>query len=63
LPGLSGFVLAQQAKRLKPDLMVIFTTGFIPQSQWDHRRNGAVLRKPYSGRQLIAEITRVTGIA
>jgi CheY-like chemotaxis protein len=62
MPGLSGFALAEQAKRLKPDLLVIFTTGFIPQSMWDQRRSGAVLRKPYSGRQLFAEITRLTGV-
>src|SRR5438067_128940 len=49
MPGLSGFALAQQAKRLKPDLMVLYKTGFIPPSMWDQRRNGAVLRKPYSG--------------
>ncbi len=61
MPGLSGFVLAQQAKRLRPNLYVIFTTGVIPQSQWDDRRNGAVLRKPYSGAQLLAEIKRVIG--
>jgi len=58
MPGLSGFGLAREAKRLKPDLSVIFTTGFIPQSQWDEQRNGAVLRKPYRGQQLLAEVTK-----
>jgi DNA-binding NtrC family response regulator len=59
MPGLSGFVLAQQAKRLRANLAVVFTTGVIPPSQWDERRNGAVLRKPYSGEQLLAAVERV----
>jgi CheY-like chemotaxis protein len=58
MPGLSGFALVRQAKQLQPGLRVVFTTGFIPPEEWDEQRYGPVLRKPYSARQLIAEIAR-----
>ena len=60
MPGLSGFVLAQQARRVQPHLRVIFTTGRISQAQWD-QRNGTVLRKPYRRDQLDAEIMKAIG--
>ena len=58
MPGLSGFALARQARQLQPGLRVVFTTGFIAPEGWDEARYGRVLRKPYSPRQLAAEIAR-----
>jgi CheY-like chemotaxis protein len=58
MPGLSGFALARQAKQLQPGLRVVYTTGFIPPDEWDELRYGRVLRKPYSPRQLAAEIAK-----
>jgi len=61
MPGLSGFVLAEQARRIQPDLCVIYCTGIIPDGQWDHQRNGAVVLKPYDGDRIASAIREVMG--
>ena len=63
MPGLSGLVLAQQAKRLQPNLQVIFISGCVSLRAWDGHRNGTVLFKPYHIRQLDREIMKALGQA
>jgi DNA-binding NtrC family response regulator len=63
MPGLSGFLLAQQAKRLQPNLRVIFATGRIQEPHWDWTRFGPVLHKPFRADALIAEVERLLPVA
>jgi DNA-binding NtrC family response regulator len=63
MPGLSGILLAQQAKRIQPKLHVIFTTGAISLRQSDAQRHGTFLFKPYHARQLDFTITKALGEA
>jgi CheY-like chemotaxis protein len=58
MPGMSGFTLARRARQLRPDLMVVLTTGYVSPavaaaiSDGGHR----VLPKPYRPAQLIQAI-------
>jgi CheY-like chemotaxis protein len=58
MPGISGFTLARRARQLRPELMVVLTTGYVSPvvaaaiSEGGHR----VLPKPYRPRQLIEAI-------
>jgi CheY-like chemotaxis protein len=58
MPGLSGFALAREAKKLQPELRVMYTTGFVPAQGWDTERYGAVVRKPYRAQHLAAEVKK-----
>ena len=57
MPGMSGYELAVAAKRLRPELRVLYTSGF---PGWAH--NSAVvprahtLPKPWRAQQLVSEI-------
>jgi len=57
MPGLSGFELAEQAKLIRPDLRVLYITGFSERPQ-DRRklRYGKVLQKPIRAAELTYEI-------
>src|SRR5690242_18325489 len=48
MPGLDGFALANEAKRLRPDLRVLHVTGHIdPERLRGDQRHGRVLKKPF----------------
>jgi CheY-like chemotaxis protein len=57
MPGMSGYELALAAKRLQPELRVLYTSGF---PGWAH--NSAIvprahtLPKPWRAQQLVSEI-------
>jgi CheY-like chemotaxis protein len=57
MPGMSGYELALAAKRLRPELRVLYTSGF---PGWGH--NSAIvprahtLPKPWRAQQLVSEI-------
>lgn len=57
MPGLSGFELAEQAKLIRPDLRVLYITGYAERPQ-DRRktRYGKVLQKPIRADELAAEV-------
>lgn len=59
MPGMNGFELADRAKTVRPDLCIIYTTGYsvdrLPPSQ---RLHGALLLKPWALDQLLQEIDR-----
>jgi CheY-like chemotaxis protein len=57
MPGLSGFELAEQAKLIRPDLRVLYITGYAERPQ-DRRkmRYGKVLQKPMRADELTAEV-------
>lgn len=59
MPGMNGFELANRAKTVRPDLCIIYTTGYsvdsLPPSENLH---GALLLKPWALDQLLQEIDR-----
>ncbi|GIL39159.1 response regulator [Roseiterribacter gracilis] len=53
MPGMDGFTLADFATILRPDLAVLFATGFAEELAGAHRMLGTkVLQKPYRQTQL-----------
>jgi CheY-like chemotaxis protein len=63
MPGLSGFELAEQAKLIRPNLRILYVTG------WDDRledrkrqRYGKVLRKPIRDEVLATEVHQALAI-
>ena len=58
LPGMSGYELALAAKRLRPELRVLYTSGF---PGWGHDPEIApranTLPKPWRAQQLVSETT------
>jgi CheY-like chemotaxis protein len=55
-----GVGLAEQAKALRPDLPVLYATGFAGASRLDdHTIHGVVLNKPYGSKQLLLAIERL----
>jgi CheY-like chemotaxis protein len=57
MPGLTGFELAEQAKLIRPDLRVLYMTGYAERPQDRKRmRYGKVLQKPMRADELTAEI-------
>jgi two-component system, chemotaxis family, CheB/CheR fusion protein len=55
--GMSGYALAEAARRLLPDLRVLFATGYAGEMGKADHREWNVLRKPYR-RQELAESVR-----
>jgi CheY-like chemotaxis protein len=57
MPGLSGFELATRAKLIRPELGIVYATGYgYSAAGRDSPRHGHVLRKPYRVHELLAEI-------
>jgi CheY-like chemotaxis protein len=59
--GLDGFELAHQAKQLRPDLRVVYTSGFIKEIPWGEKGlgYGPLLPKPWRRDQLVQVIQSV----
>jgi CheY-like chemotaxis protein len=58
LPGMSGWTLAEQARALRPDLPVIYATGFSPDAP-RFVSNSVLLRKPYLPSAAIAAVEKL----
>jgi CheY-like chemotaxis protein len=62
LPGMDGHELAAEARRLRPDLKVLFLTGYDP-SQWSGDRTQgpgtSYLGKPYQEQDLLGALRRL----
>ena len=61
MPGLSGVELAKQAKRLRPNLKVIFATGHAVRAH-EAARIGKLLIKPIRAQQIEVEIRELVGV-
>jgi CheY-like chemotaxis protein len=61
--GLGGFALAQAARRLRPDLKVVYATGYAEEAidQRARPENGPMIRKPYRLSELAAAIRDALG--
>jgi CheY-like chemotaxis protein len=57
MPGIDGFMLADMAKVRRPDLKVLYATGFADEvSTRPGVRHGKILEKPYDPQQLREEV-------
>ena len=60
MPDMTGLALAAQAHRLRPDVPVLFISGFA--SEFEEELSGAVcLSKPFTSTQLLASVTDALG--
>lgn len=62
LPGdLSGYDLADQAEQIRPDLRVLFTSGYSDESIGQNSRLGQrdLLQKPYRRQELASKLRKV----
>jgi len=53
MPGVNGFELARQARALRPDIQIIYLSGY----PIENPHGGAVLKKPLRMGDLLAEIS------
>jgi CheY-like chemotaxis protein len=60
MPGLDGVSLAERAKEIRPDLAVVYATGFAGRVRElkEARLEGPVLQKPFRQRELARAIER-----
>jgi CheY-like chemotaxis protein len=62
MPGIDGCLVAELVKRRRPDIQVIYTTGFAGGTgQYPAVMHGEVLNKPYRLTELIAAVERALG--
>lgn len=54
MPGLDGLALAEAAKRLRPELRILYTSAYGADGVGRARRHGPVLEKPWRPAQLQA---------
>lgn len=58
--GMSGYDLAEAAKQLRPDLRILFTSGYSKESVGHSRLNSMeLLRKPYRRQDLASRLRMV----
>lgn len=62
MPGADGFDLAAQAKLIRPNLKVLYSTGFAEKAKGRFGpRHGKLLEKPIRAEQLTEEIRKALG--
>jgi two-component system NtrC family sensor kinase len=61
MPGMSGIELAQEIRRLRPDLPVVLTSGYSQVLAQQGSHGFELLQKPYSIEQLSRMLHRVSG--
>jgi CheY-like chemotaxis protein len=57
MPGLNGFETARLARQYRPDVDVLFASGYAT----DLTPAGRLLKKPYRPQQLVREVTSLLG--
>ena len=60
--GIDGWALADKAKRIRPDLKVLYTSGYVPRlsSNSPGMAHGPLLAKPWRRQQLLDHLERVS---
>jgi len=59
MPGMNGFELARAARQGRPDLPILFVTGFADMARSEEGRRETVLQKPFRADELAAKIAEV----
>jgi CheY-like chemotaxis protein len=62
MPGLDGYRVAEMARERRPEIGVLYTTGFAGGTgQYANVMHGQVLRKPYHLDELVSAVARALG--
>jgi CheY-like chemotaxis protein len=62
MPGIDGYRVAEMARERRPEIGVLYTTGFAGRTgQYANVMHGQVLRKPYHLDELVAAVARLLG--
>jgi len=61
MPGMNGAEVAQQARARRPDLPVLFVTGYADQSALAHVGDERVVQKPFRDDELERKVRAVVG--
>jgi CheY-like chemotaxis protein len=61
MPGMNGAEVAQQARSRRPDLPVLFVTGYADQSELADVGEERVVQKPFRGDELERKVMAVVG--
>ncbi len=61
MPGMNGFELARAARQERPDLPVLFVTGFADMARSEESRHETVLQKPFCAEELTAKVAEALG--
>jgi PAS domain S-box-containing protein len=56
MPGMNGFELARAARQERPDLPVLFVTGYADMARSEASANETVLQKPFRAEELAAKV-------
>ncbi len=59
LPGMSGDELARQARRIRPQIRIIFASGDVSKAPADKADSAYLLRKPYDVKDLAKAMAAV----
>lgn len=62
--GMSGYQLAETARAMRPEMKVLFTSGYMDKSMMDHERldpEVELLSKPYRRAEMAAKVRKVLG--
>jgi CheY-like chemotaxis protein len=61
MPGMSGFELARAVRRERPDLPILFVTGFAEVARSEEGLRATVLQKPFRAEELAAKVAEALG--
>ncbi|HWD57872.1 MAG TPA: PAS domain S-box protein [Stellaceae bacterium] len=61
MPGMNGFELARAARQERPDLPILFVTGFADMAKAGDSAQETVLQKPFRAEELNAKVAEVLG--
>jgi PAS domain S-box-containing protein len=61
MPGMNGFELARAARLARPDLPVLFITGFADMARLEASAHETVLQKPFRAEELNAKVAEALG--
>jgi PAS domain S-box-containing protein len=59
MPGMNGFELARAARQERPDLPVLFVTGFADMAKAEDGHRETILQKPFRAEELTAKVAEV----
>ena len=61
MPGMNGFELARAVRKERPDLPVLFVTGYAEMARAEDSRHETVLQKPFRAEELNAKVAEALG--